>query len=201
MAAPLGVGVDICLVRRVAAAHARFGRRFLERAFHPTEVERFERLLAQAGGVGGGTLGGGGGGGMPAAAANFLASRWAAKEALHKALRSHRLLFPEVEVCTLPSGGGPAAAPSPGSGAPTAAAGAAAAVAAAAGADALAGDWRGTGGRPFRTAWSGGPPGFRFHGAAAAVVAGLGLPSPPQLSLSHDGEYAVAFVVVPPPLR
>lgn len=79
------IGVDIVSVPRIARLHARYGDRFLERAFHIREA-----AIATS---------------MPAPrAATFLAARWAAKEALHKAVGSRRLLFPEIEVANDPSG-------------------------------------------------------------------------------------------------
>lgn len=128
-----GIGVDVCGIARVARLAARFGDRFLDRAFHPAEVDAYRALAAGAVGRGRGD----------GAAAQFLASRWAAKEALHKALATNRLLFPEVEVV------------------------------------------RGGAGRA---------PAFAFHGAAAGVVAARGVRA--LLSLSHDGDTAVAMVVL-----
>lgn len=85
-----GVGVDIVSVARVARVYERFGARFLARTLHPSEVARVEALREAS----------------PSRAAGFLASRWAAKEALHKALRGRvRLLFPDVEVATAADGG------------------------------------------------------------------------------------------------
>jgi holo-[acyl-carrier protein] synthase len=119
------IGVDIVSVARVARLHARFGARFLERAFHAREAARARALPAPR-------LG------------EFLASRWAAKEALHKALRTTRLLFPDVEVA---SGGG-------------------------------------------------GAPAFVFHGAARDALRARGLDV--HLSLSHEADFAVAFVLAVP---
>jgi holo-[acyl-carrier protein] synthase len=74
-----GIGVDLADARRVQRLLDRYGARFLAKAFHPAEA----RALAA----------------LPAARAGpFLASRWAAKEALHKALGTQRLLFPDIEV-------------------------------------------------------------------------------------------------------
>jgi len=115
------IGVDIVSVARVARLHARFGARFLERAFHAREAARARALPAPR---------------QP----EFLASRWAAKEALHKALRTRRLLFPEIEVVRAP----------------------------------------------------GGAPAFELHGAAAAHARGADV----HVSLSHEADFAIAFVVV-----
>lgn len=84
MAAVRGIGVDLCSVARIARVIDRYGERFLVRGFHEREAAAYRELRSR--------------GGAPAAA-QFLASRWAAKEALHKALATTRLLFPEVEVC------------------------------------------------------------------------------------------------------
>jgi holo-[acyl-carrier protein] synthase len=61
-----GIGTDILRLERVAAAHARFGRRFVERLLMPEELELFDRGV-----------------GRPE---RFLAMRFAAKEAIVKAL-------------------------------------------------------------------------------------------------------------------
>ena len=152
-----GIGVDLCSVSRVARLAHRYGERFLLRAFHERESAAYRALLARDGASScsseGRTCSA-----SSAAAARFLASRWAAKEALHKALGDERLLFPEVEV-TRRAGG------------------------------AQAGDGGRNGGG------ASGPPAFAFHGAAAARVAAAGV-SMALLSLSHDGDYAVAMVVL-----
>lgn len=167
-----GIGVDVCHVPRLARAHARFGDRFLRRAFHPAEAARFTALMAR---------------GPPAAAHAFLASRWAAKEALHKALGALRLLFPDVEVVR---GGAAHDGGSDGDGGD----GDPPRVPLAAVPGHLGAALAAAGGVPRREAP--GAPRIRFHGAAAALVAGRGLSAPPLLSLSHDGEYAVAFVLL-----
>lgn len=82
-----GIGVDIAATGRVLRLYERYGQRFLAKAYHPSEV----RALAA----------------LPAASVGpFLASRWAAKEALHKALGTKRLLFPDIEVQRSGSGSG-----------------------------------------------------------------------------------------------
>ena len=83
----LGLGVDVVRVSRLRTTYARFGDRFLRRAFAPSEVEQFRRR------------------GPPDSdpreptqrQVEFLASRWAAKEATFKALGEWRvgLLDPE----------------------------------------------------------------------------------------------------------
>lgn len=74
-----GVGVDVAHVPRFARTLARFGERFLRRAFHPREVAE---LRAR----------------RPEDRAAFLASRWAVKEAAFKAFHGHRVLFPEMRI-------------------------------------------------------------------------------------------------------
>jgi holo-[acyl-carrier protein] synthase len=64
-----GIGTDLVEVARVAASYRRFGRRLVERLLMPEELERFERLPAVEG-----------------RAVRFLAQRFAAKEAVVKAL-------------------------------------------------------------------------------------------------------------------
>lgn len=139
-----GVGVDVVQISRVRAVLARHGQRFLARAFHPREADAYALLAAGRGPTA--VLAAAAAAPPPSHAAAYLAARWAAKEALHKALGgSPRLLFPELEVV------------------------------------------RGAGGAPA----------FELHGAAAAALAARCPPgAPPLLSLSHDGDYAVAMVVL-----
>lgn len=115
--------MDICHIPRIARVLDRYGHRFMTKALAPGEAAYLATL-------------------PPPRRATYVASRWAAKEALHKALRAPRLLFPDMEV-----GHGPAGAPC-----------------------------------------------FALHGAAAAHFAAHALA--PHLSLSHDGEYAIAFVTL-----
>jgi holo-[acyl-carrier protein] synthase len=60
-----GIGTDILRVERIAAAYERFGRRFAERLLMPAELEAFGRHKRPV---------------------RFLAMRFAAKEAIVKAL-------------------------------------------------------------------------------------------------------------------
>ncbi|HUO94851.1 MAG TPA: holo-ACP synthase [Steroidobacteraceae bacterium] len=64
-----GIGTDLVEVARIAASHRRFGRHFIERLLMPEELARFERLPATEG-----------------RAVRFLSQRFAAKEAIVKAL-------------------------------------------------------------------------------------------------------------------
>lgn len=85
----IGLGADLCAVSRLAAARARHGQAFLDKVFTP--AEQAECL----------------GRGDPDAS---LAARWAAKEAVSKALGcgiGAELALTSVEVVTDPSTGAP----------------------------------------------------------------------------------------------
>jgi holo-[acyl-carrier protein] synthase len=60
-----GIGTDVVRIERVAAAYERFGRRFVERLLMPEELAAFDRHKRPV---------------------RFLAMRFAAKEAIVKAL-------------------------------------------------------------------------------------------------------------------
>lgn len=84
----LGLGSDICDIRRIEAAIARHGDRFLERVFTPLErakaLRRTERIRAAT-----------------------FAKRFAAKEAAAKALGTgfrRGVFFSDLGVVNLPSG-------------------------------------------------------------------------------------------------
>lgn len=64
-----GIGTDLVELARIAATYRRFGRHFVERLLMPAELARFERLAPSE-----------------ARAVRFLAQRFAAKEAIVKAL-------------------------------------------------------------------------------------------------------------------
>lgn len=65
-----GIGADVVEIARVDAALRRFGRRFAERVLGPQELRRFDARNARA----------------AARGVAFLATRFAAKEAVAKAL-------------------------------------------------------------------------------------------------------------------
>jgi holo-[acyl-carrier protein] synthase len=65
-----GIGTDLCAVSRMEAVLARRGPRFAAKLLMPAELAQFESR---------------GSGGHPRRAAQFLATRFAAKEALGKA--------------------------------------------------------------------------------------------------------------------
>jgi holo-[acyl-carrier protein] synthase len=70
MAEVVGLGTDLCEISRMADALARHGDRFAERILGPQELAVFAARRARA----------------PARGVAFLATRFAAKEALAKAL-------------------------------------------------------------------------------------------------------------------
>ena len=65
-----GIGTDICQIPRIAAALARHGERFAEKILGPQEMEKYHARSAK----------------NPVRGLRFLATRFAAKEALSKAL-------------------------------------------------------------------------------------------------------------------
>ena len=65
-----GIGTDICQIPRIAAALARHGERFAEKILGPQELEKYHARSAK----------------NPVRGLRFLATRFAAKEALSKAL-------------------------------------------------------------------------------------------------------------------
>ncbi|KDO28141.1 hypothetical protein SPRG_06188 [Saprolegnia parasitica CBS 223.65] len=81
-----GVGVDLVKTARLRQSYCAYGDRFLKRYLHPKEIAHFQGLLADDSvqGVTNQT--------------QFLASRWAVKEATLKAFKSWRILFPDVYV-------------------------------------------------------------------------------------------------------
>ena len=65
-----GVGTDLCDIRRIERALARNGERFAERVLGPAELEVFHARSAR----------------VQARGVRYLATRFAAKEALSKAI-------------------------------------------------------------------------------------------------------------------
>lgn len=83
----LGVGSDLCDIRRIERTLARFGERFTARVFTETEIARAQR--------------------RPDKAAATLAKRFAAKEACAKALgtgMSHGVFWRDMGVANAPGG-------------------------------------------------------------------------------------------------
>lgn len=81
----IGIGVDLCDIRRIASTLERFGDRFTERCFTPTERAKADRRKDRAG---------------------TYAKRFAAKEACSKALGTgiRGIRWQEMGVVNLPSG-------------------------------------------------------------------------------------------------
>ncbi|HET9148116.1 MAG TPA: holo-ACP synthase, partial [Acetobacteraceae bacterium] len=83
----IGIGSDLCDIRRIEATLERFGTRFTERIFTETERRRSER--------------------RPLLRAGSYAKRFAAKEACAKALGTgfrQGVFFADLGVVNLPSG-------------------------------------------------------------------------------------------------
>jgi holo-[acyl-carrier protein] synthase len=86
----LGVGTDLCDIRRIEKAVARFGARFVQRLYTEGEQRRAERHSDR-----------------PRLYAATLAKRFAAKEAVAKALGTgfdEGVYWRDLEVVTQPSG-------------------------------------------------------------------------------------------------
>ncbi|MDE2368004.1 MAG: holo-ACP synthase [Burkholderiales bacterium] len=66
----VGIGTDLCDIRRMAATMARRGDRFAERVLGPAEIEVFRARRERA----------------PARGLRYLATRFSAKEAFSKAI-------------------------------------------------------------------------------------------------------------------
>lgn len=84
----VGLGSDLCDIRRVEKVMARFGDRFIERVFTPAERDRAARRT-------------------PSLHAGTYAKRFAAKEACSKALGTgfrHGVFHSDMGVVNLPSG-------------------------------------------------------------------------------------------------
>lgn len=79
----IGMGTDLVRVSRIAGVLGRFGERFLRRTYHPSEIEQY-RTRAE---------------GNRQRGVEYLASRWAIKEAAYKVLSGRtgiRVPFPEI---------------------------------------------------------------------------------------------------------
>ncbi|HYH38383.1 MAG TPA: holo-ACP synthase [Azospirillum sp.] len=89
----LGIGNDLTDIRRVEQTLERFGERFIERCFTPTERAKAERRVGK--------------GGKYDARAGTYAKRFAAKEACAKALGTgfrNGVFWRDMGVVNLPSG-------------------------------------------------------------------------------------------------
>jgi holo-[acyl-carrier protein] synthase len=86
-----GVGVDLVEIDRIEAAYARFGERFAQRILGPAELERYHARRARS----------------EVRGLAFLATRFAAKEAISKALglgMRAPMTWRAVEILNDPSG-------------------------------------------------------------------------------------------------
>lgn len=75
-----GHGIDVTNSKRVISVYNRQGTRFLQKMMHANEIAHFEQLITDN---------------KQQYAEQFIASRWALKEAVIKATGA-RLLFPEM---------------------------------------------------------------------------------------------------------
>jgi len=74
-----GIGCDIVKTSRISRIQTRWGMRFLRKALHPKEIIEFEKRKGNH-------------------AIQYLAGRWCAKEATHKAFGGFRIPFPDIVV-------------------------------------------------------------------------------------------------------
>ncbi|MDI2113570.1 holo-ACP synthase [Commensalibacter nepenthis] len=84
----VGIGSDLCDIRRIEAVLERHGGRFMQRIFTPNEIKKAEGRYGQT-------------------RIGAYAKRWAAKEACAKALGtgfSDQVFYQDIEVVNLPSG-------------------------------------------------------------------------------------------------
>jgi holo-[acyl-carrier protein] synthase len=82
----VGIGVDVVEPARIAGMMERHGKRFLERTFTPDEIEYCQGRRR---------------------AAEHFAARWAAKEAVAKALKTgftRRITWKDIEIVKEPGG-------------------------------------------------------------------------------------------------
>lgn len=85
-----GVGIDLAYIPRFQRILTKYGNRFLKRAFHPAEIEQFQKLATAPSPAPTSSVPT-----INARQCQFIASRWAVKEATVKAAGC-RLLFPEI---------------------------------------------------------------------------------------------------------
>lgn len=84
----VGIGSDLCDVRRIEEVLNRHGERFTQRIFTPNEIKKAEKRYGQT-------------------RIGTYAKRWAAKEACAKALGTgftEEVFYHDIEVVNLPSG-------------------------------------------------------------------------------------------------
>eukprot|EP01134_Creolimax_fragrantissima_P006944 CFRG6944T1 len=84
-----GLGVDLVQVARIQTAVQRSGKRFLEKIYLPSEIDEYHTKLQAS----------------EASAFQYLASRWAVKEAVYKAVHPHIVGWQDSSVRKLSTGG------------------------------------------------------------------------------------------------
>ena len=75
-----GIGTDITRVSRFEELIRKRERRFIERALHSKEIEEYENIESEEKRI------------------LFVASRWAVKESVYKAMQMDQLQFPEIRI-------------------------------------------------------------------------------------------------------
>ena len=75
-----GIGTDITRVSRFEELLRKRERRFIERALHSKEIEEYENIESEEKRI------------------LFVASRWAVKESVYKAMQMDQLQFPEIRI-------------------------------------------------------------------------------------------------------
>eukprot|EP01121_Diplochlamys_sp_Union-15-3_P020945 TRINITY_DN8336_c0_g1_i1.p1 TRINITY_DN8336_c0_g1~~TRINITY_DN8336_c0_g1_i1.p1 ORF type:complete len:138 (+),score=21.05 TRINITY_DN8336_c0_g1_i1:33-446(+) len=85
-----GIGNDLVHIPRIAKIVGRFGEKFLKKVLHPQEHNIYVKHLKS--------------GKDCKSSAQYLASRWAVKEAVHKAFGGPRIPFPDIYVKRTGSG-------------------------------------------------------------------------------------------------
>jgi holo-[acyl-carrier protein] synthase len=85
-----GLGCDVVRMTRLKQIYDRYGLKFLKRAYHPIEIEMFQRITDTDPDDNNETT--------QQKEVEFLASRWAVKEAATKAFARYRVPFPDMYV-------------------------------------------------------------------------------------------------------
>eukprot|EP00126_Sphaerothecum_destruens_P005088 Sdes_comp18551_c0_seq1m8635 len=80
--AVVGIGVDIVYIPRIGGLLSRYGQRFLNRIYTPCEIENFQALHEK----------------NQVRSIQWLASRWAVKEAVYKACYPQKLSWKDISL-------------------------------------------------------------------------------------------------------
>lgn len=75
-----GIGTDIARVSRFEGLLRNRERRFIQRALHSREIDEYEKIDSEEKRI------------------LFVASRWAIKESVYKAMQMDKLQFPEIRI-------------------------------------------------------------------------------------------------------